>query len=77
MPICSYLVFPADGAAAALTKRLNGLPGCEVTRAANRDVLLLVTDTAGAVEDEKLRGVLERLEGVRTLALTFGEVTPS
>lgn len=76
MTTCSYVVIPADGAAEALTERLAALPGCEIARARNRDVLLLVTETSGPEEDRVLRDVLERTDGVRALVLTFGELAP-
>ena len=76
MTTCSYVVIPADGAAEALTQRLAALPGCDVARARNRDVLLLVTETSGPEEDQALRTVLERTNGVRALVLTFGETGP-
>lgn len=76
MTTCSYLVIPMEGAAEALTEWLAALPGCEVARARNRDVLLLVTETPGPEEDEALRDVLERTNGVRALVLTFGELIP-
>lgn len=74
MAICSYVVIPARGAAETLIRRLAALPGCDVARATNRDVLLLVTDTSGPEEDEALRTALERMDGVRGLVLTFGEL---
>lgn len=75
MAICSYLVIPEAGATSAVAARLGALPGCQVARAENRDVLLLVTDTPGPAEDGTLRAALEAMDGVRALILTFGELS--
>lgn len=76
MPVCSYLVIPERGAAETLARRLEALPGCDVARAENRDVLLLVTDTPGPQEDRELRGTLEEMDGIHALVLAFGEIDP-
>lgn len=74
MPILSYLVLPVAGAADQVARRLAAIPGCEVARAENRDLLILVTETAGATEEQELQGALAELEGVRAVSLTFGDV---
>jgi nitrate reductase NapAB chaperone NapD len=74
--ICSYLVIPEEGAAPALAAQLAAVPGCEVVRAENREVLILVTDTPGPEDEASLRVVLEGLPGIRALILTFGELEP-
>jgi nitrate reductase NapAB chaperone NapD len=76
MPVCSYLVVPDPGAADSVAQRLSVLPGCDVARAENRDLLLLVTDTPGPEEDAQLRGTLETMEGIQALVLSFGEIDP-
>lgn len=76
MPICSYLVIPRRGTARAVEARLDGLPGCDVARATNRDALLLVTETGSREEDEALRARIEDVEDVHALILTFGEIGP-
>jgi nitrate reductase NapAB chaperone NapD len=75
MVICSYVVLPAPGFADTLADRISSISGCDVVRATNRDLLLVVTEAEDAESNDALRRTLERLEGVRTLALTFGEVT--
>jgi nitrate reductase NapAB chaperone NapD len=74
MPVCSYLVVPAPGAADSVAERLSALPGCDMARSENRNVLLLVTDTPGPEEDAELRATLERMEGIQALVLSFGEI---
>jgi nitrate reductase NapAB chaperone NapD len=77
MPVCSYLVIATEGEADALATRLSGMCGCEVVRAANEDVLLLVTDTAGAEAEAALHAGLAAMEGIQALLLTFGELGPA
>ncbi|MDH3272347.1 MAG: chaperone NapD [Gemmatimonadota bacterium] len=76
MPICSYLVLTEPGATTAVADRLERMPRCDVVRAKNRDLLLLVTDTPGLREEETLRSRIEATEGIQALLLTFGEVVP-
>jgi nitrate reductase NapAB chaperone NapD len=74
MPICSYLVVPTRGRMGAVAKRLAGIPGCDVVAARNREVLLLVTESADAAEERELRARVEAEEGVLALVFTFGEI---
>jgi len=76
MPICSYLVVPEEGAVDGVFERLASLPGCDVTRAENRDVVILVTETPGLEEENDLRSRVEAMEGIQALLLTFGEIDP-
>jgi len=76
MPICSYLVIPEPGSTAEVRARLAGIVGCDVVAARNRDVLILVTDTASLDEEAGLRARVEATEGIRALMLTFGEIDP-
>jgi nitrate reductase NapAB chaperone NapD len=74
MPICSYLAVPLAGEAERLSTRLGALPGCEVIRATNRDVMVLITETSGGEEEATLRSEIETTEGLAALVLTFGEI---
>ena len=76
MPICSYLVIPEEGGAESVHDRLAAVPGCDVARAENRDVLILVTDTPGLEEEDDLRTRLEAMDGIQALLMTFGEIDP-
>jgi nitrate reductase NapAB chaperone NapD len=76
MPICSYLVIPAEGESAEVALRLSDIEGCDVLAAANRDLLLLVTQADTAEEDAGLRARVEAVDGIRGIVLTFGEVDP-
>jgi nitrate reductase NapAB chaperone NapD len=74
MPVCSYVVIPEPGATAAVQERLSSLPGCETVRAENREVLLLVTDTDSAEQEEQLRRRVEATPGILTVVLAFGDL---
>lgn len=74
MPICSYLMIPEPGTKARVQERLDGIAGCEVVPAENRDILILVTETEDRTAEDALRARLETLDGVRALMQTFGEV---
>jgi nitrate reductase NapAB chaperone NapD len=74
MEICSYLLIAEPGAAEPLARRLAALPGCDVARACNRDVLLLVVESDSPEAQEALRGRIAEMTEVQALALTFGEV---
>jgi nitrate reductase NapAB chaperone NapD len=76
MPVCSYLVIPAPGRSASVAGDLAAIPGCEVTRAENRDLLILVTDTESPDEEETLRDAVHGTDGIQALLLTFGELDP-
>jgi nitrate reductase NapAB chaperone NapD len=73
MAICSFVVIPAPGAAPAVARSLANLPGCEVFPAENRELLVLLTETADG-EGEGLHRALAEVEGVQALLLTFGEI---
>ena len=76
MPICSYLVIPREGDVERVHRRLAARPQCDVVRADNRDVLILVTETGGLEEESELRSSVEAMDGIEALFLTFGEIDP-
>ena len=76
MPICSYLVFPGEGAFSQLSACLAELPGCDVLPVEDSDLLLLVTETDTVEQDAALHTRIEALDGVRAVVLTFGEIDP-
>lgn len=76
MPIKSYLVHPCEGKKQDLAGVLANMEYCEVMPAENRELLILVTDTPTRQEEEALREHLEKLEGVKLLALVSGFDTP-
>jgi nitrate reductase NapAB chaperone NapD len=76
MPICSYVVIPEPGAADSVEEALLAIPGCDIARAQNHDVLLLVTETPGLEEEATLRASIEAMPGIQALLLAFGEIDP-
>lgn len=76
MPVCSYIVLPRGDAIDAVEARLRALPGCEVVRADNRDLLLLVTDTTDLEEEQRLAREVRALDGILDVVLAFGELEP-
>ena len=76
MPICSYVVFPQPGRRDELAERLAALPDCDVEPAANRDLLLLVTDTEDLAEEHRLQARLSAIDAIQCMVLTFGEIDP-
>ena len=57
---------PVKGQKTTLERDINLLPGCEVTPSDNKDVLVVVTDTADEFTDKKL---FEQLKSLKTLQL--------
>ncbi len=72
MTIQSYLVYPTPGSMEQVTASLGALPGCEVHAAANRPVLVLVTEAPDAGAQRDLERSLESIGNVACLALVSG-----
>ncbi|MDK9706006.1 MAG: hypothetical protein OEL83_03045 [Desulforhopalus sp.] len=72
MPIFSYLAIPVGGAKESLRAELASLAHCHVIPAANRDVVVLVTDTPDETTEEALQEALKRLQHLQSLSLAFG-----
>jgi nitrate reductase NapAB chaperone NapD len=68
----SYIVHPAAGCVAEVTAALTAIPGCEVTPAENRPILLLVTETADRAAQSELERRLEVVENIAHIALVSG-----
>lgn len=76
MPIKSYLVHAADGRRDELTRALRALPGCAVVPATNRNVAIVVTDTADEAAEQRLQNSLARVPGLQGLTLVAGLADP-
>jgi nitrate reductase NapAB chaperone NapD len=72
MTVQSYLVYPETGRLEAVSQILSEIPSCEVIRAANRDLLILVTETDDAQAQKQLEARIEELAGVECVALVSG-----
>lgn len=72
VPIKSYVAWPALHKAQQLESDLLLLPGCEVLRSTNQDLLLLVTDTPDDPAEEALLHQLDALPTLQCLSLVAG-----
>lgn len=72
MPIFAYLAIPIGGALAELQAELRAIPHCQVVPSANRDVLVLVTDTPDELTQESLTRRLHQIPSLQSLSMTFG-----
>jgi nitrate reductase NapAB chaperone NapD len=69
MPIKSYLVYPMPDRVAELEASLRAFPECEITRAENQDLFVLVTDTPDEGAEKELERQLRRVDALQCLAL--------
>jgi nitrate reductase NapAB chaperone NapD len=76
MPIKSYLAHAAEGRRDELTRTLRGLSGCTIVPATNRDMVVLVTDTADEAAEQDLQNALTRVPGLQRLTLVAGLSDP-
>jgi nitrate reductase NapAB chaperone NapD len=72
MSICSYLVLARPGTRDDLAGRLQAWPGCEVLPAENRDVLIVVAETASTGNDDGLEARLWAEDDVTGVSLVAG-----
>lgn len=76
MPICSYLVSPVNERENELRERLTQFSECELERAENRDLYMLVTETEDMEHQKELEDRLNQVESIDWLMQTFGEICP-
>ncbi|GAA0189375.1 hypothetical protein GCM10009122_49540 [Fulvivirga kasyanovii] len=72
MPIKSYLVFPKQGKKALLEASLKDIPSCEIIQAENKDLIILVSETADQGEEDALMQKLSEIESLDHLNLVAG-----
>ena len=72
MPIKSYLAIPRAGQLNNMVYHLNRMDGCEAIPADNREIAILVTDTANPETDRCLYKSLETLASLQCLTLVYG-----
>ena len=72
MPIFSYLAIPKDGARDDLCAELAKIEHCQIIPAANREVVVLVTDTPDESAEKALQKKLKGLDCLHSLCLSFG-----
>ena len=76
MPIKSYLAHVVDGQRDEVTRALRSLARCSIIPATNRNVVVLVTDTANETAEQELQDMLVRVPGLRCLTLVAGLADP-
>ena len=69
MPIKSYLAIPGDGQKETLLEEINRMASCEAMPSDNKDVLVVLTETATDEEDKALFKKLNSLENLQLLTL--------
>jgi len=74
MPVCSYIVHPAEGKAGELIDKLKNTPGCNVTPSDNQELLILVTETWNFDEERQMQEMLRSIPEIDCLALAFGQI---
>lgn len=76
MPIKSYLAIPNEGQKEVLQEDLTRMAACEVIASENKNVLVVVTETANREEDENLFHKLNSLENLQLLTLVSAFSNP-
>ncbi len=69
MPVKSYLLYPMPERAAELESTLASWPECEVVRAENQDLFILITDTPDEAAEKQLEARLRSVEALQCMAL--------
>jgi hypothetical protein len=72
VPIKSYLAHAIEGQRDQLGRALGALEGCTIVPATNRDVVVLVTDTADEAAEQNLQESLALVPGLQCLTLVAG-----
>lgn len=72
MPIKSYLVYPEHGFCDRVYDQIAILPGCELRKSLNHELLILVTDTPDPLSEVHLKEQLQAVPHIRHLALVAG-----
>lgn len=72
MIIKSYLAYPVADKYHELKQDLNALSGCEVIPATNRELVVLVTESADEETEAELIGRIEAIATLQALTLVSG-----
>ena len=76
MPIKSYLAIPLKGQKENLQREIDSFPECEVIPSENKEVLVVLTETADEKEDKKLFEKLHALNNLQLLTLVSAFSSP-
>ena len=74
MPVCSYLVHPAEGKADQLMELFMKMPECDAELSAKKEMIILVTLSEDKDHEKKLQDKLKSITEINCLALSFGQV---
>ncbi len=77
MPIKSYLAHPHSGMKEELVLALSQFSECDIFPSENKDVVILITETATTYEDDKLTEKIQRISSLKLLAMVSGFNTPN
>ena len=69
MPIKSYLAVPVTGKRNELISELKKINEVELEASSNKDVIVVLTDTATNMEDKQLVAQLNELESLQLITL--------
>lgn len=69
MPIKSYLAIPKEGQKEALQRAIANFPQCEVSMSENKNVLIIITETANEEADKALLLQLNQQDSMQLLTL--------
>lgn len=72
MPISSYLAIPKSNQLSKLTKQIEAYPECDALPSTNKEVLVVVTETADAAAEETLIEKLQSLDSLQQLTMVSG-----
>ena len=71
MPVCSYVVYPAEGRSQALLEELNQRDECEAHLSDQGDMIVLVTETQEETREKELQEELNHITDIQCIALSF------
>lgn len=72
MPVKSYLAFPMDSQKEALKVELEKIEGCDVIKAENKEVLVVITESPDEKTDEALLVKIRDIKHLKHISLVSG-----
>ena len=76
MPIKSYLAHPHEHQKEALVAALTAIENCDIIPAENKDIVVVVTETANKTDDDILKNKIEAISSLKLLVMVSGFNTP-
>ncbi|WMJ73599.1 hypothetical protein RCC89_10560 [Cytophagaceae bacterium ABcell3] len=72
MPVKSYILLPTEGKKNELIQALKKFNSCSSYPAENRDIVIVVTDTADEAQEEKLMEHINAIPALKHITLVSG-----